>query len=97
SNIHSRIIVRRASCSGFIFQAPLDELKAPGGRPTEAQPALLAKMPPSPRVLPARLPCLRRGGSCAGSCLLTDPRRFDFLQSGPGWRGLNAMRSIEAP
>src|SRR6516164_7707454 len=34
SDIHSRIIVRRASCSGFIFQAPLDELKAPGGRPT---------------------------------------------------------------
>src|SRR5438132_7198836 len=26
--------------------------------------------------------------------LLTDPRQFDILQSGPGWRGSNAIRSI---
>jgi hypothetical protein len=25
---------------------------------------------------------------CSGRhCLLTDPRQFDILQSGPGWRG----------
>jgi hypothetical protein len=28
---------------------------------------------------------------------LTDPRQFDILQSGPAWRGSNAIRSIEAP
>jgi hypothetical protein len=28
---------------------------------------------------------------------LTDPRRFDIMQSGPGWRGSNATRSIETP
>src|SRR5262249_12688066 len=27
--------------------------------------------------------------------LLTDPRQFDILQSGPSWRGANAIRSIE--
>src|SRR5262245_45636022 len=27
---------------------------------------------------------------------LTDPCPFDILQSGPGWRGSNAIRSIEA-
>jgi hypothetical protein len=27
--------------------------------------------------------------------LLTDPRQFDILPSGPGWRGLNAIRSLE--
>src|SRR5262245_53195188 len=27
--------------------------------------------------------------------VLTDPRQFDILQPGPGWRGLNAIRSIE--
>src|SRR5262249_48772542 len=26
---------------------------------------------------------------------LTDPRQFDIMQSGPGWRGPNAIRSIE--
>jgi hypothetical protein len=28
---------------------------------------------------------------------LTAPRQFDILQTGPGWRGPNAIRSIETP
>ena len=40
--------------------------------------------------------------TCAGLAnvcryLLTDPRQFDILQSGPGWRGPNGTRSIETP
>src|SRR5262249_18506931 len=38
-------------------------------------------------------------GSCFAPCLptypLTDRLQFDILQSGPGWRGPNAIRSIE--
>src|SRR5262249_13037844 len=42
------------------------------------------------------------GTALAGPCsgrryLLTDPRQSDILQSGPGWRGPNAIRSIEPP
>jgi len=39
-----------------------------------------------------------RGGKqvVKSSCYLqTDPRQFDILQSAPGWRGPNAIRSIE--
>jgi hypothetical protein len=37
-------------------------------------------------------------GPCSGHhYLLTDPRQFGILRSGPGWRGSHAIRSIETP
>jgi hypothetical protein len=41
--------------------------------------------------------CMRNGSQVVKSFhyLLTDPPQFDILQSGPDWRGSNAVRSIE--